>query len=82
MTYGFRPEEVHLDPEGAALHLPLLLTERIGARNILHLGDQDAVRAVFPAGALLPAGGTVRFAPAEASVRLFDTASGQAIRGK
>lgn len=82
VTYGFRPEEVHLDPEGAALHLPLLLTERIGARNILHLGETgDAVRAVFPAGATLPAGGTVRFAPAEASVRLFDTASGRAIRG-
>ena len=81
VTYGFRPEEVHLDPGGPALHLPLLLTERIGARNILHLGESDAVRAVFPAGASLPAGGMVRFAPTDTSVRLFETASGRAIRG-
>ena len=82
VTYGFRPEEVHLDPEGAALDLPLILTERIGARNILHLGEGAAtMRAVFPAGAALPAGGRVRLAPADTSVRLFETASGRAIGG-
>lgn len=81
VVYGFRPEEVHLDPQ-AALSLPLTVTERIGARTILHLGDGAAtVRAVFQAGEALPETGLVRFHPTPAAVRLFDAATGRAIRG-
>ena len=52
VTYGFRPEEVTLD-ETSPFRLPITHVERIGARNILHMGG---VRAVFPAGMGLPSG--------------------------
>lgn len=78
VTYGFRPEEVHLD--GAGLRLPLILAERIGARTILHLGrGDDTVRAVFQGNPDLPAG-DIALAPDPAAVRLFDAATGAAIR--
>jgi multiple sugar transport system ATP-binding protein len=81
VIYGFRPEEVQLGPT-AALSLPLAVTERIGARVILHLGEgETSVRAVFQAGEALPDGGTVRFQPTAPAVRLFDAATGRAIRG-
>lgn len=79
VLYGFRPEEVHLDPSG--LRLPLILAERIGARTILHLGwGENTVRAVFQGNPDLPAG-DIGFAPDPAAVRLFDTETGAAIRG-
>jgi multiple sugar transport system ATP-binding protein len=79
VTYGFRPEEVHLDPVG--LRLPLILAERIGARTILHLGrGNETLRAVFQGNPDLPEG-DIAFAPDPAAVRLFDTATGAAIRG-
>lgn len=81
VIYGFRPEEVHLDPN-AALALPLTVTERIGARVILHLGEgETSVRAVFQAGEALPEAGMVRLQPAASAVRLFEAATGRAIRG-
>ncbi|NEY91810.1 ABC transporter ATP-binding protein [Tabrizicola oligotrophica] len=81
VIYGFRPEEVQLDP-AAPLGLPLTVTERIGARSILHLGEgETSVRAVFQSGEPLPEAGLVRFQPAAAAVRLFDAATGRAIRG-
>ena len=78
MTYGFRPEEVHLDPTG--LRLPLILAERIGARTILHLGrGEDTMRAVFQGNPDLPEG-DIAIAPDPAAVRLFDAATGTSIR--
>ncbi len=77
VTYGFRPEEVHLDAAG--LRLPLILAERIGARTILHLGHEDAaLRAVFQGNPDLPPG-DIALAPDPAAVRLFDAATGAAI---
>lgn len=82
VTYGFRPEEVHLEESGPALSLPLILAERIGARTILHLGRiEDTVRAVFQGNPDLPEG-LLRIAPEPASVRLFDTETGVAIRAE
>ena len=52
VTYGFRPEEVTLDPT-SPLRLPVTFVERIGARVIVHLGP---VKAVFPAGTEIPSG--------------------------
>jgi multiple sugar transport system ATP-binding protein len=78
VIYGFRPEAVQLDPSG--LRLPLILAERIGARTILHLGrGTETVRAVFQGNPDLPAG-EIAVAPAPAAVRLFDAATGAAIR--
>jgi multiple sugar transport system ATP-binding protein len=78
VIYGFRPEEVHLDPAG--LRLPLILAERIGARTILHLGRAtDTLRAVFQGNPDLPAG-DIALAPDPAAIRLFDAATGAAIR--
>lgn len=68
VTYGFRPEEVTLD-ESSPLRLPVTMVERIGARNIVHLGDR--VKAVFPAGQSLPSG-EVGFLPGKPC--LFDHA--------
>jgi multiple sugar transport system ATP-binding protein len=78
VTYGFRPEEVHLDTAG--LRLPLILAERIGARTILHLGQgEDTLRAVFQGNPDLPEG-DIAFAPDPAAVRLFDATTGTTIR--
>lgn len=79
VTYGFRPEEVHLDPAG--LRLPLILAERIGARTILHLGrGEDTLRAVFQGNPALP-DGEIGLAPDPASVRLFHAQTGAAVVG-
>jgi len=81
VIYGFRPEGVQLAPD-APLALPLGVTERIGARTILHLGNGDsAVRAVFQASDAVPAEAILRFTPDPTSVRLFEAAGGNAIRG-
>jgi multiple sugar transport system ATP-binding protein len=78
VTYGFRPEAVHLDTAG--LRLPLILAERIGARTILHLGQgEDTLRAVFQGNPDLPEG-DIAFAPDPAAVRLFDATTGTTIR--
>ena len=81
VIYGFRPEEVGLAlPSEPALSLPLNLTERIGARTILHLGTPQAeVRAVFQSGTAIPPG-ILRLAPAPAAVRLFDAGTGTALQ--
>lgn len=82
VTYGFRPEEVHLAEAGPALRLPLVAAERIGARTILHLGDPDnTLKAVFQGNPALP-DGAIALQPDPARVRLFDRASGAAIRGE
>jgi len=72
VTYGFRPEEITLDA-ASPLRLPITHVERIGARNIVHLGA--TVKAVFPAGQALPSG-VVGFTPGKPC--LFD-AKGQRI---
>ncbi|NBZ87169.1 ABC transporter ATP-binding protein [Stagnihabitans tardus] len=70
VTYGFRPEEVTLDP-ASPLKLPVTHVERIGARCIVHLGP---VKAVFPAGTEIPSG-VVGFTPGKPC--LFDAKGGR-----
>ncbi|MBZ9670710.1 ABC transporter ATP-binding protein [Mesorhizobium sp. ES1-3] len=81
VLYGFRPEEVALAHDGRGLAMPVTFVERIGARTIVHLGQDDgAVKAVFDNDVGLSIGQTAVVAPTAASVRVFDAASGLAMR--
>jgi multiple sugar transport system ATP-binding protein len=80
VCYGFRPEQVELGDGRDALALPVSLVERIGARNIVHLGDPlQGVRAVFDHDIAIEAGKLAHIVPQANSIRLFDSASGRAL---
>ncbi|MDX8512987.1 ABC transporter ATP-binding protein [Mesorhizobium captivum] len=77
--YGFRTEQVTLAERG--LSMPVTFVERIGARTIVHLGEGDsAVKAVFENDVGLSIGQTAVVAPPASSVRVFDAATGLAVR--
>jgi multiple sugar transport system ATP-binding protein len=79
VLYGFRPEQVILSDRG--LSMPVTFVERIGARTIVHLGQgESAVKAVFDNDVGLAIGQTAVVAPAQASVRVFDAATGLAMK--
>ncbi|PBB24655.1 MULTISPECIES: ABC transporter ATP-binding protein [unclassified Mesorhizobium] len=81
VLYGFRPEQVALAQDGHGLAMPVTFVERIGARTIVHLGQGDgAVKAVFDNDVGLSIGQTAVVAPAASSVRIFDAASGVAMK--
>jgi multiple sugar transport system ATP-binding protein len=77
--YGFRPEQASL--AAAEGGLPVFFVERIGARTIVHLGRAKAsVKIVLDNDNGLEAGMTARLDVNPGAVRLFDAATGQAIR--
>jgi multiple sugar transport system ATP-binding protein len=79
VLYGFRPEQVALADRG--LSMPATFVERIGARTIVHLGEgESAVKAVFENDVGLSVGQTAVVAPPASSVRVFDAATGLAVR--
>ncbi|UCI28843.1 ABC transporter ATP-binding protein [Mesorhizobium sp. B2-8-5] len=79
VLYGFRPEQVALAERG--LSMPVSFVERIGARTIVHLGEgESAVKAVFENDVGLSVGETAVVAPLASSVRVFDAASGLAVK--
>ncbi len=79
VLYGFRPEQVTLAERG--LSMPVSFVERIGARTIVHLGEgESAVKAVFENDVGLSIGQTAVIAPPASSVRVFDAATGLAVR--
>ena len=79
--YGFRPEQVTLVQRGPGLSMPVTFVERIGARTIVHLGEgESAVKAVFDNDVGLAIGQTAILAPAAQSVRIFDAATGRAMK--
>ncbi|MDE1992465.1 MAG: ABC transporter ATP-binding protein, partial [Rhizobiaceae bacterium] len=81
VVYGFRPERVTLAATGQGLALPVTFVERIGARTVVHLGDgEQRVKTVFDNDVGLQAGETAHISVDAGSVRLFDAASGMAIR--
>ncbi|TIQ27348.1 MAG: sugar ABC transporter ATP-binding protein, partial [Mesorhizobium sp.] len=81
VLYGFRPEQATLVEGGRGLSLPVTFIERIGARTIVHLGQgESAVKAVFDNDVGLAIGQTAVVAPAQASVRVFDAATGLAMK--
>ncbi|MEO9335889.1 ABC transporter ATP-binding protein [Mesorhizobium sp. SB112] len=81
VLYGFRPEQASLASKGHGLAMPVTFVERIGARTIVHLGEgQEAIKAVFDNDVGVPINETTVVAPASDAVRIFDAASGDAIR--
>lgn len=82
VIYGFRPEQAAIVAEGQGMALPVNFVERIGARTILHLGQgRDVAKVVFENDAGFETGKTLHFAPLADAVRLFDAASGIALKG-
>jgi multiple sugar transport system ATP-binding protein len=83
VLFGFRPEQVTLVEHGAGLALPVSFVERIGARTIVHLGEADSsVKCVFENDVQPRLGEVLHFAPRQEAVRLFDAATGAALRGQ
>lgn len=77
--YGFRPEQASMAPDADGL--PVFFVERIGARTIVHAGrDQVSVKIVLDNDNGIEAGMTARLDVNTDAVRLFDAATGQAIR--
>jgi multiple sugar transport system ATP-binding protein len=82
VVYGFRPERVVLAQDGTGLAMPVTFIERIGARTVVHFGDGEKhVKAVFDNDAAVRVGETAHVALEPGAARLFDAASGAAIRG-
>ena len=80
--YGFRPESLSQTSPGQGIAREVTFVERIGARTIVHLGlGEDAFKAVFDNTTPLNVGETAHLAPAPDTVRLFDAATGAALRG-
>jgi multiple sugar transport system ATP-binding protein len=81
--YGFRPEQATLGTDGKGLSMPVTFVERIGARTIVHLGEgETAVKAVFDNDVGLAIGDMAVVAPHDEAVRIFDAATGMAIRSE
>jgi multiple sugar transport system ATP-binding protein len=77
--YGFRPEQASLTASEDGL--PIFFVERIGARTIVHVGRAKAsVKIVLDNDNGLEAGMNARLYVSPEAVRLFDAATGQAIR--
>ncbi len=83
VVFGFRPEQAARVSEGQGMAMPISFVERIGARTILHLGEGAAsAKTVFENDAGFEMGRALHFAPHPSAVRLFDAASGAALRGQ
>jgi multiple sugar transport system ATP-binding protein len=83
VLYGFRPEQTSISAEGRGLMMPVTFVERIGARTIVHLGQgETGVKAVFDNDVGPGIGDVAVLAPNEASIRIFDAATGVAIRAE
>jgi multiple sugar transport system ATP-binding protein len=82
VVFGFRPERVVLAGSGTGLAVSVTFVERIGARTVAHFGDGDRrVKAVFDNDVAIRMGETVQLAIEPGAARLFDAATGNAIRG-
>ncbi|TGQ69842.1 ABC transporter ATP-binding protein [Mesorhizobium sp. M00.F.Ca.ET.186.01.1.1] len=81
VLYGFRPEHAALVPDRQGLAMPVSFVERIGARTIVHLSEgESAVKAVFENDVGLSIGQKAVVAPPASSVRVFDAATGLAVK--
>jgi len=81
--YGLRPEQTMLLPQGPGIAMPVTFVERIGARTIVHLGGGEAaVKAVCANDVRWVTGEAAFVAPVEQSVRVFDAATGIAIKAE
>jgi multiple sugar transport system ATP-binding protein len=77
---GFRPEQAAIASEGQGLVAPVTFVERIGARTIVHLGqNESAMKIVLDNEAKASIGSPAVVLPNMDAVRIFDRASGAAI---
>ena len=74
--YGFRPENINVEKKRSGLTLPVTFTERIGARTIVHLGEDLSTKAVFDNDTPVDAGGSLSFSVLPEHLLLFDGKSG------
>ncbi|MEO8242478.1 MAG: ABC transporter ATP-binding protein [bacterium] len=82
VLYGFRPEQATIVGDAQGMAMPVTFVERIGARTILHLGNgPQTAKTVFENEAGFEQGKILHFAPHPAAVRLFDAATGTALKG-
>ncbi len=82
VLFGFRPEQATLEPSGPGISAAITIVERIGARTIVHLGDDEtAMKVVVDNDVAADAGTSVVVAPRLDTVRIFDRATGTAIGG-
>ncbi len=82
VVYGFRPEQVTVASGAGGLSLPVDVVERIGARTILHFGGAaQSLKAVVENRMDAAAGTVLNVLPHPQAVRLFDAATGLALRG-
>ncbi|WP_426033603.1 hypothetical protein [Cypionkella sp. TWP1-2-1b2] len=82
VVFGFRPKQAALVGEGQGMAMKVSFVERIGSRTILHLGEGAAsAKTAFENDAGFEFGRALNFAPHPSAVRLFDAASGAALRG-
>ena len=82
VVLGFRPEEVRLVDGSAGdsgIELPISFIERIGARTIVHLGEEGETKAVFQEDTGLTLGERTTIAPNLGTVRLFAADGGRAL---
>lgn len=83
VLFGIRPEDVAIVPSDAsgALAMEVVFVERIGARTILHLAAGDhQLKAVEGNGYPVSVGERVGVRPDPERVRLFDRATGMALK--
>jgi multiple sugar transport system ATP-binding protein len=82
VLFGFRPEQAVLGPPGSGINAPVAVVERIGARTIVHLGeDETAMKVVVDNDVAADAGSLAAVSPAMEAVRVFDRATGMALGG-
>lgn len=83
VLYGCRPEQMTLASGGQGISLVVRFVERIGARTIVHFSDEAATaKAVFDNDIRIKIGDVVTVAPVPEATRIFDAASGLAIRAE
>ena len=77
--YGFRPENITVGSKIEGHALPVMFTERIGARTIVHLGDSLSIKAVFDNDTSVNVGETLKFSVKPEHLLLFDAETGTRI---
>jgi multiple sugar transport system ATP-binding protein len=82
LYYGVRPENLAFGPaDGRGVTMTAVFVERIGPRAIIHLEAEDRrAKLVTDNMTSVVAGERLRLSPQDGAIRLFDAATGRAVR--